>query len=245
MTTTTRPCAYCHAPLAGRADKVYCSSSCKSKDFRRQQADTPWESDEEPQQQGAPRPGGRAPQPGARPPGGGPFSKVDLQDAHPRPRRGAAPAPDEAELDAELDEPDEEGDSDEELDEEDAPLRSGEHLQQLVERALNQHELQQLPQRYRKCLEQVLAATDELQDGRQLRHLREAVQQTIRAYTVLGDRRPLPPVLAPHLTDLYRLQELLEAAEQAVAEQDEPVELHIKKKWRAQLRASLALVGRP
>lgn len=55
--------------------------------------------------------------------------------------------------------------------------------------------LKQLPQQYDACIEQVLAATDELLNGRQLRRLHETVQQTIHTYTLLANRRALEAVM--------------------------------------------------
>ena len=222
MKTTTRFCAYCQDPFAGRADKLYCSSSCKSKDFRHQQAEAAFEPDEEEAEQEAPR---RA--------SSGPYVPVARRESFPQPQGRRAPAPADEEL-----EPDDADDEDEELDE-------AEFQQLELRRHLNKQALKRLPQQYGACIEKVLAAHEQCVSNKQLRALRTSISETLHAYKCQADHGRLPATFIQHVTDLYRVQELLKEAWQAHSENYKPVDFYVKKKLRVHLRTSLILLLRP
>ena len=120
-----------------------------------------------------------------------------------------------------------------------------EQLQRAVRHALEQHNLEQLPPQYAACVEQVLAADERLLTGWELARLGALVEQTLGAYAHLATGPDRPPFVATHLQDLYRVKELVGEAQQAWNESREPVELPVKKKLRAHLRAALDLIARP
>jgi hypothetical protein len=223
MSSFLRYCAYCEEPFEGRADKVYCSSSCKSKDFRRQQAEAAGQQPDEfrPRTQAA----------------------AGLQKPYQIVPLSSGQDEDEDEFDEEDDEANE------------APasrLSLREQVDQAIQRGVEQHErgverqaLAQLPQQYAACIERVLAADAELLTGRALDRLSELVQQTSAAYQRLAPGRDRPAFLATHLQDLYRVEETLQEASAEWDEERAPVELRLKKKFRAQLRAALAQISRP
>ena len=228
-----RLCAYCEEPLEGRADKLYCSSSCKSKDFRRQQAGGARE-EELPPPTGTP----------------GPYAKVALRTARDWDAGDEDEYNDEDERDGAF-----EADAD---DADDAgawgPPRAAarppqfdtrEQLQQAVQHAMEQYDLQQLPSQYAVCVEQVLAADEHLLTGRDLERLGAAVRKTLAAYTRAAVGPDRPAFVAAHLPDLYRVEELVEQARRDWYDAREPVELPLKKKLRARLRTALALIARP
>jgi hypothetical protein len=231
MSTSLRYCAYCAGPVAGRADKLYCSPSCKSKDFRRQQAAGGQAEDEDVFRPATEAAAGPPPR----------YSNVLLR-------------PDWEE------EADEKAFNDEQDRDEEATAAIGpppaprpapaahvtpEQLRQAVERGVEQHALAQLPPQYAACLERVLAADEHLLTGRDLDRLGEHVAKTIAAYTRWAAGPNRPPFLAPHLQHLYQVADVLEEAGAEWDEEREPVALGLKKKFRAQLRTELALIARP
>ena len=219
MKTTTRYCAYCHAPLTGRADKLFCSSSCKSKDFRCQLAGPAFKPAEEEPEKEAPR---RA--------SSGSYAPLALREPFSQTQGGRVPAPaDEA---YEADEENEEFDVDE-------------HLRQVIRRALDERALKQLPLQYSACVEKVLAAHDQCVNNRQLRALRTSIGHALSTYKSQAASRELPADLTQHVTDLYRVEELVEEAWQAHTEHFKPVDFYVKKKLRAHLRTALALIKHP
>ena len=238
MSSSLRYGAYCEEPLAGRADKVYCTSSCKSKDFRRQQAEA------------APDEAFQLP---AGPTGSGTYAQVAQRAANGRSE------------DEDLDEDDEDLEDAFEEDEAEAdepaparfrspavpdrapspPLSPAQQLQQAVQRGFENHALEQLPRQYAACVERVLAAEERLLTGRDLERLSAQVGQTLAAYQRVAEGPNRPAFLAPHLADLYQVEELIDEAGAEWDEELEPVELGLKKKFRARLRAALALVVRP
>lgn len=195
MKTTTRLCAYCQEPFAGRADKLYCSSSCKSKDFRCQQAEATLKPTGEEPEEEAPR---RA--------SGGPYAPVAMREPFLRPARRGAPTPADEEPEGE-----DEADEDEEFD-------AAKYLRQTIGRALNKRKLQQLPLQYGPCIEKILAAHDQCLSSRQLRALRTSIGDTLHAYKYQASRCQLPASLIQHVTNLYRFQELVAEAWQAPTE---------------------------
>jgi hypothetical protein len=237
MSPSLRYCAYCQEPLAGRADKVYCTSSCKSKDFRRQQAEAAQD---------------EAFRPPTGPAGLGTYAPVALRAVN-----GRSEDSDEDEQDEDLQDAFED-------DDEAAPARFGpptvpdrsgrapspalspaQQLQQAVQGGFENHAIEQLPRQYAACVEQVLAADECLLTGRDLERLSEQVGRTLAAYQRVAEGANQPAFLAPHLADLYRLEELIDEAGAEWDEEQEPVALGLKKKLRARLRAAIALVARP
>lgn len=231
MSSSLRYCAYCKEPLEGRVDKVYCSSSCKSKDFRRQQAEAVGK-----QEQNQLRP-----RTGAASDSHKPYTLISLRsgqdadeledafDDEVTEKIGNPPAPCQSQQ---------------------APLPPSpllsqqEHLDQVIRREFEQYHLAQLPQQYAACIEQVLAADEHPLNGRALKRLSELVKQTSAAYQRLAQGQDRPAFLASHLQDLYRVEEIIEEANAEWDEEREPVELRLKKKFRAQLRAALAQITR-
>ena len=243
MSTSLRCCAYCAEPFEGRADKVYCTSSCKSKDFRRQQAEAAQD---------------EAFRPPASPAGSGTYAQVARCAANGRSK------------DEDLDEDDEDLEDAFEEDEEEAdeaasaparfrspavpdrprrapspPLSPAQQLQQAVQQGFENHALAQLPRQYAACVERVLAADERLLNGRDLERLSKQVGQTLAAYQRVAEGPNRPAFLAPHLADLYRVEKIIDEAGAEWDEELEPVALGFKKKFRARLRAALALVARP
>ena len=228
MSAAFRSCAYCAEPLEGRADKLYCGNSCKSKDFRRQQAEAAQEEQEE-----------------FRPPtGAGPqqrYPNVPLRSDE-----------DERE-DAFEDEEQGDDETNEQLRRTPAPRPSSPpaaplspaQLQQAVARGVEKYDLAQLPRQYAACVERVLAAEEYLLNGRDLERLRAQVAKTSAAYQRLAPGPHRPAFLAPHLQDLSHVADTIEEAGAEWDEEQEPVELGLKKKFRAHLRAALALIARP
>lgn len=221
MKTPPRLGATCQAPFAGRADKRYGSSRGKRKDFRRQQADQLAEEAFEPAEENEPTEG--AP----RRSGGGPCATAPLREASARPLRRAPPVPADEDVDAQAP---------------DKTLRHGDDRRQVIGRTLDQPQLRKLPRPYGQGIAQRLAAHDRVLSRSQRRALRHPLDPTLSAYPFLHGRCPLSPAWTQHVTSRYRVQELLEEAWQACKEHFQPVAFYAKKKLRAPLRASLALV---
>jgi hypothetical protein len=230
MPASPRSCAYCAAPLAGRADKVYCSPSCKSKDFRRQQAEAA----------GA----GEAEEDG--------FRSATGEATGPRPRYSAVPLRSGQDEDEDEDAFEDGAEGNDEAAEAigrrpapagPAPL-SPEQFQQAVARAVAQHAVAQLPLQYAACIERVLAADTQALTGRDLERLAGQVAKTIAAYQPLATGPHQPAFVAAHLQDLCDVADVIEEAGAEWDEEEEPVALGLKKKFRAQLRTALALIAR-
>ncbi|QKG59240.1 hypothetical protein GKZ68_21400 (plasmid) [Hymenobacter sp. BRD128] len=233
MSTALRSCAYCGEPLVGRADKIYCNNSCKSKDFRRQQAQA-----DEPDQAPA----------AFRPPTG---AAAGLPPRYPTvPLRSGQ---DEDEDEQELADAFEDEEPNEAVGRPPAPRAAptspasptAKQLRQAVARGVDQYDLAQLPRQYAACLERVLAAEEHLLTGRDLDRLSAQVAKTIAAYQRLAPGPHRPAFLALHLQALYHVADVLEEAGAEWDEEQEPVALGLKKKFRARLRATLALIARP
>lgn len=121
-------------------------------------------------------------------------------------------------------------------------------MQHSIARVLAEQNVGQLEQRYERCVTQFLTATERPQSSKQVRALHGAVRTALRAYEA-HPRRGDPAHAAPQrLADLYRIQQRVDEAQQALVDKvrnawvrfgPARIELHLKKKWRAQLKASL------
>ena len=233
MSSSLRYCAYYEEPLAGRADKVYCTSSCKSKDFCRQQAKV-------------------APDEAFRPPAGPAGLGTYAQVAH----RAANGRSEDEDLDEDDEDLEDAFEEDEEEADESAPARFRSPAVPGHPSAPRPHSSARRSSfsrpfsgdsrttpwsnsrgSKRPASSGVLAANKCLLTGRELERLSAQVGQTLAAYQRVAGGPNRPAFLALHLADLYQVEELIDEAGAEWDEELEQVALGLKKKFRARLRA--------